>query len=194
MRPESERLDLYHHYARQLLDVRPLHSSSFVPTRADHNSRPQSGHAYRCFCSPDRLAQTRERLARAGLNSTYDKHCLSLSSEDVARRVRAGEKNVVRLNVGAPPSAQADRSARTRSFRSRTRFSPRALLQSPTSSSVACATRTRPYPPTPSCSSRISSPPTISRRSSTTTRWASRTSYAERSGAPFLLPHISPRR
>ena len=24
MRPESERLDLYHHYARQLLDVRTL--------------------------------------------------------------------------------------------------------------------------------------------------------------------------
>ncbi|KAH9177076.1 glutamyl-tRNA synthetase [Lactarius sanguifluus] len=74
---QSERLDLYHHYAGKLLD---------------------GGHAYRCFCSPDRLAQTRERLARAGLNSTYDKHCLSLSSEEVARRVRAGEKNVVRLN------------------------------------------------------------------------------------------------
>ena len=101
MRPESERLDLYHHYARQLLDVRTL---SFIVGSFpdDHNLYPQSGHAYRCFCSPDRLAQTRERLARAGLNSTYDKHCLSLSSEDVARRVRAGEKNVVRLNVGAP--------------------------------------------------------------------------------------------
>jgi len=45
------------------------------------------------------LAQTRERLARAGLNSTYDKHCLSLSFDEVARRVRAGEKNVIRLNV-----------------------------------------------------------------------------------------------
>jgi glutamyl-tRNA synthetase len=83
---QSERLDLYHHYARQLLD---------------------SGHAYRCFCSPDRLAQTRERLARAGLNSTYDKHCLSLSSEDVARRVRAGEKNVVRLNDSILPARAA---------------------------------------------------------------------------------------
>ncbi|KAI0252733.1 glutamyl-tRNA synthetase [Lactifluus subvellereus] len=70
---QSERLDLYHHYARKLLD---------------------NGHAYRCFCNPDRLAQTRERLARAGLNSTYDKHCLSLSSEEVARRVHASEKNV----------------------------------------------------------------------------------------------------
>ncbi|KAH8988238.1 glutamyl-tRNA synthetase [Lactarius akahatsu] len=83
----SERLDLYHHYAKKLLD---------------------GGHAYRCFCSPDRLAQTRERLARAGLNSTYDKHCLSLSSEDVARRVRAGEKNVVRLNDSILPAYRAE--------------------------------------------------------------------------------------
>ena len=100
MLPESERLDLYHHYARKLLDVRPLIQST---SRTDYNSYSQGGHAYRCFCSPDRLAQTRERLARAGLNSTYDKHCLSLSSEEVARHVRAGEKNVVRLNVGDPP-------------------------------------------------------------------------------------------
>jgi glutamyl-tRNA synthetase len=94
-----------------------IHGPAFLPKPTTTLSYSQSGHAYRCFCSPDRLAQTRERLARAGLNSTYDKHCLSLSSEDVARRVRAGEKNVVRLNVGAlPPSAQAQRSTRTRPF------------------------------------------------------------------------------
>jgi len=80
---------LYHHHAKKLLD---------------------SGYAYRCFCSPDRLAQTRERLARAGLNSTYDKHCLSLSSEDVARRVHAGEKNVVRLNDSILPARGAPES------------------------------------------------------------------------------------
>ncbi|KAG9310513.1 hypothetical protein JVU11DRAFT_9660 [Chiua virens] len=74
---QSERLDLYHSYARRLLE---------------------SGHAYRCFCSPDKLATTRERLARAGSNSTYDKTCLHLTEGEVARRVRAGEKSIVRLN------------------------------------------------------------------------------------------------
>lgn len=59
----------------------------------------QSGHAYRCFCSPDKLAATRERLARTGSNSTYDKACLHLTEEEVARRVRAGAKSIVRLNV-----------------------------------------------------------------------------------------------
>lgn len=74
---QSERLDLYKTYAMTLLE---------------------SGYAYRCFCSPDKLADTRERLARTGSNSTYDKTCLHLTDEEVARRVRAGEKSIVRLN------------------------------------------------------------------------------------------------
>ncbi|PIL30834.1 hypothetical protein GSI_07002 [Ganoderma sinense ZZ0214-1] len=79
---QSQRLDLYHSYASKLLD---------------------SGHAYRCFCSPDKLATTREKLARTGSNSTYDKTCLHLTEEEAARRVRAGEKFVVRLNDGKLP-------------------------------------------------------------------------------------------
>ncbi|KAI1789160.1 glutamyl-tRNA synthetase [Ganoderma leucocontextum] len=79
---QSQRLDLYHSYASKLLD---------------------SGHAYRCFCSPDKLAATREKLARTGSNSTYDKTCLHLTEEEAARRVRAGEKFVVRLNDGRLP-------------------------------------------------------------------------------------------
>ncbi|KAF4566578.1 Glutamate--tRNA ligase mitochondrial [Pleurotus pulmonarius] len=80
---QSERLDLYRSYTNKLLD---------------------SGHAYRCFCSPDRLTTTREKLARSGSNETYDKHCLYLSDEEVARKVRAGEKSVVRLNDDKLPN------------------------------------------------------------------------------------------
>ncbi|KAG8220277.1 hypothetical protein J3R82DRAFT_1371 [Butyriboletus roseoflavus] len=79
---QSERLDLYRSYAHRLLE---------------------SGHAYRCFCSPDKLTATRERLARTGSNSTYDKACLHLTEEEVARRVRAGEKSIVRLHDGRLP-------------------------------------------------------------------------------------------
>ncbi|KAJ1310696.1 hypothetical protein OPQ81_009221 [Rhizoctonia solani] len=74
---QSERLDLYHQYSKKLLD---------------------SGHAYRCFCGPDRLLETKERLQKLGSNSTYDRACLNLSEEEIARRVRAGEKHIVRLN------------------------------------------------------------------------------------------------
>lgn len=45
------------------------------------------------------MADVREKLARLGSNETYDKACLHLTDEEVARRVKAGEKHVVRLNV-----------------------------------------------------------------------------------------------
>ncbi|QRW19782.1 glutamyl-tRNA synthetase [Rhizoctonia solani] len=74
---QSERLDLYHQYTKRLLD---------------------SGHAYRCFCGPNRLSEIKEKLQKLGSNSTYDRTCLNLSEEETARRVRTGEKHVVRLN------------------------------------------------------------------------------------------------
>ncbi|KAG6890876.1 hypothetical protein C0992_012012 [Termitomyces sp. T32_za158] len=80
---QSERLDLYRSYATKLLD---------------------SGHAYRCFCTVDKMQAIRERLARSGSNKTYDKTCLHLTEEEVARKVRAGEKSVVRLNDSKVPS------------------------------------------------------------------------------------------
>ncbi|KAJ3755932.1 hypothetical protein EV360DRAFT_85438 [Lentinula raphanica] len=80
---QSERRDLYRLYANRLID---------------------SGHAYRCFCSADELADIKARLARSGSNNTYDKKCLHLSDEEVARKVRAGEKHVVRINDGIVPT------------------------------------------------------------------------------------------
>ncbi|CAK5269221.1 unnamed protein product [Mycena citricolor] len=77
---QSERLDLYNAYATKLLS---------------------SGHAYRCFCSVDTLSQMREKFARAGSNQSYDKRCLHLTEEEVARRVRAGERSIIRFNTGA---------------------------------------------------------------------------------------------
>ena len=34
-----------------------------------------------------------------GSNATYDKSCLNLTDEEVVRKVKAGEKYVVRMNV-----------------------------------------------------------------------------------------------
>ena len=41
-------------------------------------------------------------MARTGSNATYDKTCLNLTDEEVVRKVRAGEKSIVRLNVRVP--------------------------------------------------------------------------------------------
>jgi glutamyl/glutaminyl-tRNA synthetase len=75
---QSKRLDLYMLHATKLLE---------------------RNQAYRCFCSPAQLSFKREALARTGSNKTYDKTCLRLSEEEVVRKVKAGEKFVIRLNV-----------------------------------------------------------------------------------------------
>ncbi|KAG9086716.1 Glutamate--tRNA ligase mitochondrial, partial [Ceratobasidium sp. 392] len=51
-----------------------------------------------CFCDADKLAETRNKLQKLGSNSTYDRACLNLSEEETVRRVRAGEKHIIRLN------------------------------------------------------------------------------------------------
>lgn len=76
---QSERLPLYKEAAETLL---------------------KSGHAYKCFCTADRLATLRkiqqaEKSARMG----YDGLCRGLSAEEVKAKEAAGEEYVVRLKM-----------------------------------------------------------------------------------------------
>ncbi|KAH9920330.1 glutamyl-tRNA synthetase [Fomitopsis serialis] len=89
---------------REALDWAGLEYDYGPGKQGPHAPYYQSGHAYRCFCSPDNLATKREKLARSGSSSTYDKACLNLTEEEVARRMRAGEKSIVRLNDGRLPT------------------------------------------------------------------------------------------
>jgi glutamyl-tRNA synthetase len=58
-----------------------------------------SGHAYRCFCTPERLKQVREDLQKRGLPPGYDRHCRNLSAEEVQAKLDAGESHVVRFKM-----------------------------------------------------------------------------------------------
>jgi glutamyl-tRNA synthetase len=73
---QSERLDLYHAHVMPLL---------------------AAGHAYPCFCSPERLAGVRAERARAGLKIGYDRACRAIAADEAARRVASGEPSVLRL-------------------------------------------------------------------------------------------------
>lgn len=55
------------------------------------------GAAYRCFCTPERLAEMREAQRAAGGASGYDRRCRGLDRDDAAARAAAGEACVVRL-------------------------------------------------------------------------------------------------
>lgn len=57
------------------------------------------GHAYYCFCTPERLAAMRAASAEKNESTAYDRHCRNLDPEEVARRLATGEPHVVRMKV-----------------------------------------------------------------------------------------------
>lgn len=75
---QSERKEIYQHYAKQLID---------------------SGHAYYCFCTPDRLEQVRQEQQKRKEPVHYDGTCRNLDPDEAARRVAAGEKHVIRFKT-----------------------------------------------------------------------------------------------
>lgn len=75
---QSDRLDLYEKYARVLLD---------------------GGHAFRCFCTPERLETMRAEQRAAQRPPAYDGRCLALTQEAIVELERSGTPFVVRLRV-----------------------------------------------------------------------------------------------
>ena len=75
---QSERSAIYKEHVDQLLD---------------------HGHAYRCFCTPDRLAELRTQQRAAKLDPGYDGLCKGLSAGESTARAQAGEAHVVRLKM-----------------------------------------------------------------------------------------------
>ena len=75
---QSERKEIYQEYAHQLLE---------------------SDHAYRCFCTPERLNAMREEQRKLGQQSRYDGTCRLLDPNLAAARAGAGEKFVIRFKM-----------------------------------------------------------------------------------------------
>ena len=84
---QSQRKDTYLPYAKQLVE---------------------SGHAYYCFCTKERLDQARAEAEAKGEAFKYDKHCLHLSREEVEARIAAGEPYVIRQNIPTEGKAGFD--------------------------------------------------------------------------------------
>lgn len=75
---QSERADIYQAHAQQLID---------------------QGHAFHCFCTPERLDQMRREQRLNGQPPGYDGRCKGLSADEVQQRLAAGEPAVVRMDV-----------------------------------------------------------------------------------------------
>ncbi len=73
---ETQRKAIYQYYANQLI---------------------ASGHAYRCYCTPERLEKMRSEQEARKLPPRYNRRCRYLTAEERAANEAAGQKWVVRF-------------------------------------------------------------------------------------------------
>jgi len=59
----------------------------------------EAGKAYRCFCTPERLAKVRLQQQAEKKNQGYDRHCRDLDPAEARNRAAHGEPHVVRLKA-----------------------------------------------------------------------------------------------
>ncbi len=60
----------------------------------------QTGHAYPCFCTPERLQALRvEQVAAKAEFQGYDRACAAIAPDEARRRIGAGDSHVFRLRV-----------------------------------------------------------------------------------------------
>ncbi|HCC07953.1 MAG TPA: glutamate--tRNA ligase [Clostridiales bacterium] len=75
---QSERKALYMEYAKKLIE---------------------SGHAYYCFCSQERLDDLRNKYAENNMTFMYDGICRGIDDIEAAERIKNGEKCVIRFKM-----------------------------------------------------------------------------------------------
>ncbi len=59
----------------------------------------KSGHAYRCFCTAERLDAVRAQQREAGVTTAYDRHCRGLKDSEVEDQLKKGQPHVIRLKM-----------------------------------------------------------------------------------------------
>lgn len=83
-------------------DESPLYQSSrFEIYRKFAFMLVEQGAAYKCFCSPERLRELRERAEKNKGEYKYDRACLNLTGEEIAQRERDNQTFVIRFKVKA---------------------------------------------------------------------------------------------
>ncbi len=75
---QTERKDIYQKHAATLIE---------------------SGHAYPCFCTPERLEKMRQQQQKLKQPTRYDGLCRKIDPAEAAGRVASGEKYVVRFKM-----------------------------------------------------------------------------------------------
>ncbi len=92
-------------------DEGPFFQSQRIPRYQEFARRlMEGGHAYRCFCTPDELAERRSSQQQDGGDAwIYDRRCLQLLPGDSERKAAAGRPFAIRFLVPAGKSVYQDR-------------------------------------------------------------------------------------
>jgi glutamyl-tRNA synthetase len=81
-------------------DFGPYRQSERSAIYGDHAAQLlEKGEAYRCFCTPERLAELRAVQQKEKQNPGYDRLCRGLDPAEASRRAVSGEPHTVRLAV-----------------------------------------------------------------------------------------------
>lgn len=83
---QTQRRDIYRKYAEKLIET---------------------GHAYYCFCTPERLEKVRQEQQKNKENPRYDGLCRRLEPGEAAKRVANGERHVIRFKIPETGSVTA---------------------------------------------------------------------------------------
>ncbi len=75
---QTDRRELYQVHAKTLVD---------------------RGHAFPCFCTPERLERVRQEQQKRKENPHYDGTCRDIGPDEAARRVASGEKYTIRFKM-----------------------------------------------------------------------------------------------
>jgi glutamyl-tRNA synthetase len=75
---QSERKQIYKEYAERLVNQKK---------------------AYRCFCSPEKLAEKRSLKSGSADSFKYDRECLNLSEDEISQKIKEGIPYAIRILV-----------------------------------------------------------------------------------------------
>ncbi len=83
---QTDRFEIYQAHAKQLVDT---------------------GKAFACFCTPERLERVRNEQQSRKISTHYDGTCRNLAPDEAARRISSGEKHVIRFRMPSEGSTTA---------------------------------------------------------------------------------------
>ncbi|MGZ6346538.1 MAG: glutamate--tRNA ligase [Anaerolineales bacterium] len=106
---QTERREIYNEYAWRLVGL---------------------GHAFPCFCTPERLAKVRQEQINSKQNPRYDGTCRNLAIEEGRKRIESGEKYVIRFKMPKEGSITTEDVLRGSSITENSALDDSVLLKS----------------------------------------------------------------